>query len=61
LTYRLGRFSTEPVAVRQKAAPQASLLGWEDGGQGRDMSDVEIEAAILAMHSQRSDVAEQVT
>jgi hypothetical protein len=52
---RLGRFSKTAVVVRQKAAPQPSLLSWEDGGQGRDMSDAEIEAAILAMHSQRLD------
>jgi len=51
--HRLGRFSKKPVVVRQKVPPQPSLLCWEDGGQGRDMSDAEIEAAILAMHSQR--------
>ena len=55
---RLGKFSAKPVAVRQKAAPEASLLGWEEAGPGRDMSDAEIEAAIMAMHAQRSGVHE---
>lgn len=51
--YRLQRFPSQPVKVRPKALPAASLLDWEDDGNAMDMNDGEIEAAILAKHQDR--------
>ena len=51
---RLTRFPSQPAKVRAKKAAAPSLLAFGDEVAGKDMTDAEIEAAIVARHQERA-------